>query len=443
MKALVKTIGIILLGASGLYAQECNPNPPMNLPELQAYSLFTSNYSNGDYAFALNYGRWITCKKPRKIEGYPQFSLAKQYPKLIRIYTELGLAKTDPAEREAFLDTAVTLYNESFEIFTDEEVDKFDLHQRRGRFFLENYNYIENGLQKAYADFEAMFKMDPERATTLADGYYVRIIAENMSRDNSRKEELVSMIETATPYANADLKAIFDDLLNKAFNSPEERLAFCGEKLEENPNDLESLKCVAEAYEDLNRVTERIEVLRKIHALQPSFESALSLADIEKGNANYKAAASMYKEALNLATTDNDKKEINIDLADVYTSMGELATAKGYIQAALKIDSHYGLAYIKMAALYGQAVTSCTENRKLEATDKVVYWLVVDYLNKAKQMDPSVTNTVNSQLATYEAVTPSTEDKFFTLGYKNGQKVKVDGSLNSCYSWINETTTVR
>lgn len=101
------------------------------------------------------------------------------------------------------------------------------------------------------------------------------------------------------------------------------------------------------------------------------------------------------------------------------------------------------MAYIKMATIYGQAVSNCTEERKLEAKDRVVYWVVVDYLKRAKQVDPSVTNTVNNQLSTYEAVTPSTEDKFFTLGYEDGQKVKVDGNLMSCYSWINETTTVR
>lgn len=113
------------------------------------------------------------------------------------------------------------------------------------------------------------------------------------------------------------------------------------------------------------------------------------------------------------------------------------------IEAAIAIDPNYGLAYIKKASLYGQAVTNCTAERKLEPADKVVYWLVIDYLNKAKQVDASTTNTVNSQLATYEAVTPNTEDKFFTLGYEQGQNVKVDSSLNSCYSWINETTTVR
>ncbi|MCG8372535.1 MAG: hypothetical protein MI700_03340, partial [Balneolales bacterium] len=62
---------------------------------------------------------------------------------------------------------------------------------------------------------------------------------------------------------------------------------------------------------------------------------------------------------------------------------------------------------------------------------------------RAKNVDASVTSTVNSQLPSFEAVQPSTQDKFFDLGYENGQTVRVDASLNACYSWINESTTVR
>lgn len=167
-------------------------------------------------------------QKPREIEGIPagRFSLATQYNKLIRIYTEIGLSKSDPSEKEAYLDTAQTIYAEMFEEFSDEEVDKYELLQRRGRFYLENYNNIENGLQKAYQDFEQMFEMDPERTTTLADGYYIRVTVDNMSRDDARKDELIETIDTARPFANPEIQSFFDEILDDAFSSPEELLEF-------------------------------------------------------------------------------------------------------------------------------------------------------------------------------------------------------------------------
>lgn len=444
MKVLATIVGILLAGSSYVQAQEnCNPNPPNGMGELAAYSIFQGNYQNGDYPFALNYGRWMLCKKSKTMEGNPRFNLSTQFSKLIKIYTEIGLEKQDPSEREAYIDSALMIFDMSFELFTDQEQDKYELHQRRGRYFLENYRNIENGLQRAYQDFEAMFEMDAERTTKLAKGYYLRVTLDNMVRDDERKQEVVDMIEKAKPFATEEQLSYFDEKLNDVFDSPEERLGFCKDKLEADPNSIDDLKCVADAQEALNMQQDLVVTLKKIHSLSPTFDSALSLADIEKGNASYKEAAELYKEALASAPDDRNKKEINLDLADVYSSMDDLKTAKTYINAALKIDSNYGLAYLKMANIYGQAVSKCTENRKLEAKDKVVYWVVVDYLNKAKQVDSSVSNAVTSQLATYEAVTPSTEDKFFTLGFEQGQKVKVDSSLMSCYSWINETTTVR
>jgi len=442
MKVIATLVGLLLLTNSGLKAQDCTATPPYEMNELAAFSIFQDNYKNKDYPFALMYGRWLLCSKTKELEGYPRFSLASQYPKFIDIYTQIGLGEQDPSIREAYIDTALSLFEEQFTLFTDEEVDKYELHQDRGRYLLENYQNIDGGLDMAYGDFKAMFDMDVEKTTLLGEGYYVRVVIDDLVR-KGEKDMVISMIDQATAYAGLELSTYFDDTLESLFNTPEERLEFCGAKLEENPESIEDLKCVAEAQEDLNMTVEFLQTTLLIHELEPTFDSALTLAETEKGNSSYTSAAEYFKQALEMADNDTDKKNINLELADVYSSTGELSTSKRYVQDALAIDDAFGRAYIKLASVYGQAVSSCTESRKLEARDKVVYWVVVDYLTRAKSVDASVTNTVNSQLATYEAVTPSTEDKFFTLGYEQGQRVQVNSSLDSCYSWINESTVVR
>ena len=442
MKVLATLVGLLLLTNSGLKAQDCTATPPYEMNELAAFSIFQDNYKNKDYPFALMYGRWLLCSKTKELEGYPRFSLASQYPKFIDIYTQIGLGEQDPSIREAYIDTALSLFEEQFTLFTDEEVDKYELYQDRGRYLLENYQNIDGGLNMAYGDFKAMFDMDVEKTTLLGEGYYVRVVIDDLVR-KGEKDMVISMIDKATAYAGLELSTYFDDTLESLFNTPEERLEFCGAKLEENPESIEDLKCVAEAQEDLNMTVEFLQTTLLIHELEPTFDSALTLAETEKGNSSYTSAAEYFKQALEMADNDTDKKNINLELADVYSSTGELSTSKRYVQDALAIDDAFGRAYIKLASVYGQAVSSCTESRKLEARDKVVYWVVVDYLTRAKSVDASVTNTVNSQLATYEAVTPSTEDKFFTLAYEQGQRVQVNSSLDSCYSWINESTVVR
>lgn len=436
-------IGILVAGSTFAHAQDCNPNPPDDLKPLEAYSLFSSNFRNKDYDFALKYGRWMMCSKPKTIENYPKFDLSKQYERFIKIYEALGNASADPEIKVAYYDTVLTLYEDSFTLFTDQEIDKFELRFDRGRFYQQNTDFIEGAVSKAITDYETLFETDPKRTTELGEGYYVQYLLQYMV-SNGEKEKAQAIIETAKPYANETTLSFFDDRLKDLIGgSPEERLIYYQGKVEADPGSVEDLEGLADAQEDLDMRSELIVTKRKIHELKPTFASALSLADLEKGNARYSTAANLYKEALNKAVSDDDKKEINLDLADVYSSLEQLKTAKSYVQAALRIDPKFGLAYIKMATIYGQAVSQCTSSRKLEAKDKVVYWVVVDYLQKAKNVDRSVANAVNTQLGTYQAVTPSTEDKFFTLGYKDGQKVKVDGSLDSCYEWINETTTVR
>ena len=74
--------------------------------------------------------------------------------------------------------------------------------------------------------------------------------------------------------------------------------------------------------------------------------------------------------------------------------------------------------------------------------DRVVYWLVLDYLDRAQQVDSQMANTVKRQYQSYEPVTPTTEDKFFK-GWEVGDTMNVDSSIDDCYGWIAETTTVR
>lgn len=165
MKQLITLLGILFVSSPIINAQaECQAEPPSGLSPLAAYSIFYENYRAGDYEFALDYGRWMACAKPKTLEGNPRFSLKTQYERLVKIYDEVGRSKEDPTIKAAYIDTAETLLNESIEMFGDNPEDKFDLVFDRGRFYQQNYNIIDGGLKKAYSDYEMLFEIDPERA---------------------------------------------------------------------------------------------------------------------------------------------------------------------------------------------------------------------------------------------------------------------------------------
>ena len=443
MKQLITLLGILFVSSPIINAQaECQQEPPSGLSPLAAYSIFYENYKSGDYEFALDYGRWMVCAKPETIEGNPRFSLLTQYERLVKIYDEVGRSKDDPTIKAAYIDTAETLLNEAIEMFGDNPENKFDLVFDRGRFYQQNYNIIDGGLNKAYNDYVMLFEIDPERASSMGNGYYLRQ-ALNHLVDEDRKEDAQNLIDTVKPLVSGELADFLSEKQQEILGSPQERVAYFEPLLEKDPNNLDALKALEGAYESLDQREKLNEVKVKINELEPTYESAYSLAEFDRSNANYTDAITYYEQALERAETDDQRKTVYLRLADMNINIENLQTAKRYVQQALQIDPNDGNSIIKMATIYGAAVTKCTEGRKLEAADKVVYWVVIDYLNKAKQVDPSVAGTVNQQLSTYEDVSPNSEDKFFTLNLEDGDTIRVDGSLRDCYSWINESTTVR
>lgn len=446
MKNLVLVLGFLFTSSAMVTAQaECNPTPPDEMAPLAAYSIFNSNYKGKDYQFALKFGRWMLCSKPADIEGHPSFNLSIQLSKFVTIYKELAKSETDPGIKAAYLDSAVMVLDDRIELAEGTPADKYRALQDKGRFYLENYSYITDGLNKAYTQFQMMFDLDPKRATTSAQGYYVDALLRNYINKRER-EKAQAVIDEAMKHASPEFQEKLKDFQKDLFGSPEDIISYYAPILEAEPNNTEALKALADAYEDVDNREELVKVRRKLHEVEPTFESAMALAETERSNARYAEAIALYKEALNMASNDDDKKRINVSISDAYINMNQIKTADRYVEEALKIDSNYGQAYINKARIYAQAISTCIEEegRKMEAQDRVVYWLVIDYLNMAKAKDPSVASTVNSQLPNYEAVTPTAEDKFLKLdNLQNGQKVKIDGSLMPCYSWINKTTTVR
>ena len=69
------------------------------------------------------------------------------------------------------------------------------------------------------------------------------------------------------------------------------------------------------------------------------------------------------------------------------------------------------------------------------ALNKCTYFAVIDKLQRAKSVDPSVAEEANKLISTYSRHTPKDEDLFF-LGLKKGSTVQIGG-------WIGETTTIR
>ncbi len=440
MKKLLVLTGIIFMSSTVLQAQS-SVSPPDGLPEAAAYSIFYENYKNDNYESAIRYGRWIWEGMPETIEGYSRFNLETNLERLVTSYAELAKQQEDPSLRSAYLDTTDIIFDKVFNSIDELTFEEYEWHFDRGRFYQENSDFIDDAMTKASEEYMSAFELKTEEFTQLADGYYTQVMVQQLVSDG-KKDAALSVIEQASPYANEKLISYFDNTRDKLFDSPEERIAFLEEQMADNPEDTEIMAELRDIYVQQEMRSEAQALNEKLYELDPSYENTRALAEFAVNNANYNNAVKYLKEALGKAPDDEEKAEIALELSDTYLNSNQLQEARRFARQAAQLDSDWGQPYVQIASVYARAVSECTSGRKMTRDDKVVYWLVLDYLDRAQRVDSQMANTVKRQYQSYEPVTPTTEDKFFK-GWETGDEMSVDSSIDSCYGWISETTTVR
>lgn len=438
MKKLIIAIALMAVISTTAKGQS---EPPYGMSHLQAYSIFYENYRSGNYDMALQFGRWMMEAKPKELKGMNRFSLETQFNRMRKVYTEIAKQQEDSQMKAAYLDTAEAIFDEVFDTFNEDEIDYLEWHHKKGTFYQENSEHIENGMEKAFQQYEKVFEMDPERFTTLSDGYYAQILL-SYYVSNNEKQQALEAIDKIEPHADDKLMSVINDARDELFDSPEERIDFLVSQLEKDPNNTELINELADLYERVGNREKAIETSEKLYNLNPNFENTRNLAEIALNDAKYDLALKYLKEALDKAPDNNAKKRIALEIAEAYQNTDNLQSARRYARQASQIDPTWGEPFMRIASIYAAAVSNCTRGRTIERDDRTVYWLVLDYLDKARSVDSSVASRVNQQYQSYQNVMPQAEDKFFK-GWETGDTFRIDESVGECYSWINETTKVR
>jgi len=434
-------IAILLFVAGFSSVAQAQSEPPYGMSEIAAYSIFYDNFTQGDYDMALQFGRWMLEKKPRQIEGFGRFNLPTQYNRMRRIYTEKANQQSDPALKEAYLDSALFVFKDGLETFSDDEIDKFEWRFNKGQFYQRHSGNIDGGMDRALEIYEELFESDPGRITEAADGYYVRLLLSQYVSNNER-EKALRMIDIIEPIGGADVQSAISDARDSIFSDPEERIEFLESQLADDPKNEGLLNELSSLYESQGNRAKAIETAERLYKVNPNFTNTRKLADYAKADARYSYANRYLKEALEKTDDNRIKRNILIEIADTYQNQDNFQSARQFARQASAIDPNWGEPYLRIASIYASTISRCTRNRTIDRDDRRVYWLVLDYLDKARDADPSVASNVRRQYSTYQPVLPSSEDKFFR-GWETGDQLRIDGSAHQCYAWINETTTVR
>ena len=168
-----------------------------------------------------------------------------------------------------------------------------------------------------------------------------------------------------------------------------------------------------------------------MYKINPTADAAVGCAYQAYKKGDYDTAVKYFDEALNMETDNAKRAEMAYACAGSLFAAKKLSQARSYCLKAISFNENYGMAYILLAQMYGSNPNWSDE----PALNKCTYFVVIDKLQKAKSVDPTVEEKANELISTYARHTPQAKD-LFMLGYKAGDRITIGG-------WIGDTTTIR
>ena len=234
-----------------------------------------------------------------------------------------------------------------------------------------------------------------------------------------------------------NLQVIKDNLVAMFINSGvadcESLQNIYGPKVEENKTDSVFLKKAIAVLRMMkcNESDAYFKASEYMYAIDPTADAAVGVAYMYFKKGDSDNAVKYCEEALNKETDNAKKAEIAYLAALSLQQAKKLSNARKYCYNSIGFNDHFGAPYILLAQMYGANPNWSDE----AALNKCVYFVVIDKLQRAKAVDPSVAEQADELIKTYAKHTPQSAD-LFMLGYKAGDRVQIGG-------WIGETTTIR
>ncbi len=278
--------------------------------------------------------------------------------------------------------------------------------------------------------------------------YFLQTSMEKVKADDNHTDQFFQDYIDASKYADdaiaaetnekkkAVLQTIKDNLVAMFVQSGvadcESLQNIYGPKVEENKTDSTFLKKALNILKLMkcNESEVYFKASEYMYQIDPTADAAVGVAYMYYKKGDYDNAVKYFDEAL-AKETDNDKKaEMAYATAAALMQAKKLSQARAYCQKAISFKENYGDPYILLAQLYGSNPNWTDE----PALNKCTYFVVIDKLQRAKAVDPSVTERANELISTYSRHTPQAKD-LFMLGYKAGDRITIGG-------WIGESTTI-
>ena len=355
----------------------------------------------------------------------------------------ISSSKTAAAQK-ANIDSLITLYDVRAASYPKNKVTALN---NKG---IDLNNYVKNDPQRLHNEYTSIIAELKEQTKPSLFLFNLNSAIELYQNGTLSTEDIINLYESSMETLNNENPTDADDIeqLKKVKTdveslfaaskvaSCENLLALFTPRFQAEPENLEVVSNIVklmggtEGCQDndlfLNAVT-------NLYKLDPSASSAYYLFKLNSARGNVADAVKYIEQAIESDETDAATDgEYYYNLAAFCFKNGQSAKAFSSAQKALELNPEFtGKAYFLMGTIWGSV--SCGGN---EIERRSPYWVAVDYLQKAKAADETLTEDANRLIGQYSGYYPQTADAFM-YDVTKGQSYTV-----SC-GGMRATTTVR
>ena len=356
-----------------------------------------------------------------------------------------AISKTkDPAAHAALVDSLMTLYDVRAQYYPNNMETALN---NKGQ---DMYNYIKDNPQRLYTTYQEIIGQLKEatkpsiflfRLNSAIDLFQAgKLTAEDVINAYQSSMEILNNATAESEAESDQLEKVKSDVeslfITSKVASCDNLIALFTPRFEADPENLDLVNNIVRMMSITDDCTGNdlyLKAVTNMYKLDPSYNSAYFLYRLNSSRGNVDEAVKYLEEAINYPESDAATDgEYNYELAVFCSKNGQNAKAYAAAQKAIELNPTFaGKAYFLMGTIWGS--TSCGGN---EIERRAPYWVAVDYLQKAKTADPSLTDDANKLIGSYSAYYPQTAEAFM-YDLTNGQSYTV-----SC-GGMRATTTVR
>lgn len=346
--------------------------------------------------------------------------------------------------KAALIDTLMTLYNTRAEFYPKYSVTALN------NMGIDINNYVKDNPQFQYENYEKIIEKNQETVRSTILLFDVQAAVELYQGGTLGNEEVISayqrnndLLEKIQPKDDkeaAELASVKTDMGSifaaSKVASCETLIELYTPRLEGDPNNLQLATAIVKTMSltpDCGDNDLYLKAVTVMNEQDPSASTSYYLYRLHAARGNVSDAVKYMEEAIASDETPADKDiEYKYELATFCYKNGQSAKAYELAnQVATTSPELAGKAYFLMGTIWGG--TRCGGD---EISARAPMWVACDYMAKAKNADPSLTDEANRYIGQYSAYFPKTEDAFM-YDITNGQSYTV-----SC-GGMRAVTTVR